>query len=142
MTWLLSYFDLVPWIAVGGGAAALSVFAVASPLPRATKTASTALCGLVAALCAGVVIGKDVTGIEVDRLKSERDSLVKLMELQSQNIQRQNQDLIDRNEANQQLQETVMTYQEALQNGEVSECVADPDYNQRVQSILDTLPTD
>lgn len=142
MTWLLSHLDVVPWLVVGGGSAAASVGVLTLPLPRAAKTAGTALCALVAALSVGVVIGKDVTGIELDRLKAERDSLVKLMELQGQNIQRQTQDLQARNEANDNLREVVKTYQEELENEEASECVADPIYNQRLQSILDTLPSD
>ena len=142
MTWLFPYVELVPWVVTGGGAAALCVASVASPLPRSAKIACAALCGAVAALSAGVVIGKDVGGQRVAQLEARVEQLVKQRDTLQRLHSQQTADLIARNEANQELRKTVLTYQEELENGEVSECVADPAYNSRVQSILDTLPTD
>jgi len=87
-------------------------------------------------------IGKDVEGLRVAALEEENGKLVLLLNDLNDQYQRQAEDLINRQVVETQLRETVLTYQMELQNGTTSECVADSVYTGRVQSILDSLPTD
>jgi len=140
MIW--GYLDLVPWVVTGGGAAFATVAAIASPLPKPFKTGCAALCGAVAVLSVGVIIGKDVQGVKIKQLEHRVFQLTAQNEAYRAIQEKQIQDLTERNEANRVLENVIQSYEVELENGQATGCVADPVYNQRLQDILGNLPTD
>lgn len=138
---LLSFFDRLQWLTIGGTAlfAALTLYAGIGPL-RAMSTRLRYLMAGLPMLVTGFSIGML---IDQDRVKDLR-SRVEFRENELSGIREQadvlQAELLSRQKALGEVQKKVISYELLIENNPELRCHADDDFSDRLRDILGTVP--